>query len=80
MTLLQSKLDEFKRKGLRPNRDVFKAIGEKISKQLPAARSYKQVGELIGVSAQNARHETCIALGKLVWMMRRDADENGYME
>ena len=52
-------------------RQIYCSIGVPIVSQWPALNTFEDVGKAVGLSKQNAYWESVIAIGKLVYRLRK---------
>jgi len=60
---------------LQPSWSVFHALGEEFAPRLEPYCTYEQIGKEIGTTKQMAYHEAVVALGKLIFNMRKSVRE-----
>lgn len=60
----------------RPCWSTFHSLGIAASALLPVNRSYVEIANHFGISPQNAYHECMVALGKVVFELRKLSDKS----
>ena len=55
----------------RPTWTELHRLGSAMNKQLDHCCTLEELGKALGVTKQNAHHESVVALGKLVWHLRQ---------
>ncbi len=56
---------------IRPSWEVYHQLGEKFCQHLEPNFTFQEIGDNLGISKQKAYHECMVALGKLVYGLRK---------
>lgn len=56
---------------LKPSWAVYHQLGEEAASKLDPNYTYEQIGTALGISKQKAYHEAMVALGKVVYQLKK---------
>lgn len=56
---------------LKPSWSVYHGLGVEVASMLSPNYSYEQIGAELGISKQKAYHEAMLALGKVVYQLKK---------
>lgn len=56
---------------LKPSWSVYHQLGKETAKELDAFHTFEQIGDEFGITKQQAYHEAMVALGKLVYQLKK---------
>lgn len=65
---------------LKPTWAVYHRLGKQIASELDPNCTFQEIGDLLGISKQRAYHEAMVALGKIVYQLKKHyCDDRGLM-